>query len=289
MRKVGVPQQKARQRDLLKTKPFELTRSAHDGTGSTDAARSREAPHVVRRRFREGCSACFGARMRFLVCASVLVLAPACTGHRPAVAARLQECGLASEGEISAALSAAFYEPNDCYRGCLAGASCEDLGAALCGTSIELLLRCDQLCAHRCADGSLIGVERVCDGAMQCEDGSDEASCPTFDCGDGNVLPARVRCDGAPNCSSGADERGCGFAECATEWGERVSVEPYRCDGYMHCLDGSDERACPEHRCEDGESVPTYRGEPRCDGWRQCRDGSDEDGCAALTPMCATP
>lgn len=224
--------------------------------------------------------------MRALSLASVLAVG--CTGGVSALDARLVECGLVSEGELGPTVTASFYQPDDCYRGCLAEAECEELRGALCATSIDALRRCDGRCAHRCANGALVVPDARCDGRDQCGDGSDEEGCETFECG-GVRIAVGARCNGSWDCPDGADERGCtgSGSVCTGLYGEMV-YEWARCDGVHHCRDGADERGCGEHVCADGQTIP-HRIETslRCDGWSACRDRSDEEGCATLTPMCA--
>lgn len=229
-------------------------------------------------------------RTALLVLASSFSTLAACTATDP-IAVRLEQCGLIGEGTVGSQFDGAFYAPNECYRACLGGAGCEELEAALCRSSLELLIRCDQRCAHRCADGALIAVEAVCDGVETCEGGEDEMGCPTFTCRDGTVLPARARCDGSSSCSDGEDEIGCpGVFRCESTWGEPLAGRWYECSGYVECADGSDERDCPEHVCEDGTRIAHRQDEaPRCDGRWHCRDGSDERDCAQLVLMCSTP
>ncbi len=184
-----------------------------------------------------------------------------------------------SEGYARTIVATRFYVPDACYDECLAGASCEELRATLCGESIDLLVRCDQRCAFHCTDGALVALEAVCDGRPQCSDGIDEAGCPSFSCNDGTPLPLASHCNGFTECAGGEDERDC---PCPTsQW--------LRCDGVMHCPDGADERDCSTFQCADGQEIPYFEVGPRCDGWRRCNDGSDELDCAMLTPICAMP
>lgn len=210
----------------------------------------------------------------------------ACTGG-VSIPARLQQCGILGEGEIGPPIERLFYAPNDCYRACLSEASCEDLRSTLCGSSIDLLLRCDRRCAARCDDGSLIAVEALCDGTQHCVGGEDERDCPTFRCSDGTELLSRLRCDGWNHCLGGEDEQDCpGQLSCRGRSGEMLGPS-FQCDGFEQCVDGSDERSCFTHRCDDGTELLRRPGRGvRCDEFRHCPDGSDEEGCAQLVLMC---
>jgi hypothetical protein len=201
------------------------------------------------------------------------------------VASRLQACGLMSEGELGSQLQGRLYAPTECYEACLGSASCDELNELLCGGALTLRRRCDERCAYRCGDGTLFGVERRCDGAMNCADGSDEAGCATWSC-DATTLPARVRCDGYLSCADGSDERDCGYATSCD--GGRTLYGWERCDGYPHCIDGTDEQDCLELVCDDGQRFTVREPDQgRCDGWALCRDGSDERGCATLSVSCS--
>ena len=208
-----------------------------------------------------------------------------CASEHAALAARLETCGLLTEGQRGTRTLSAIYAPDDCYDQCLAEASCAELEQALCRSSVSLLVRCDEQCAFRCEDGGLLGPERVCDGSPQCMGGEDERDCNfPLVCRDGSRVPG-ARCDGAWNCGDGSDEEGCSAQMCdGARW-----LNPWeRCDGFENCSDGADERGCPTHTCGDGRTV-TYRSaseHPVCNGWAQCGDGSDERDCAQLMFMC---
>ena len=196
------------------------------------------------------------------------------------LSARLRGCGLLSGGTVGATTLERFYAPDACYQDCLGSGSCDELAGVLCGTSIALPLRCDERCALRCDDGSLIGVEALCNGVAQCADGTDEEGCERVECGDGTGLPQSARCDGWAQCSDGADEAGCPTCDGA------VLESWMRCNGSAECDDGNDERGCPTYTCANGVVVTNRYRDPRCDGSMHCDDGSDEEGCASLTPMC---
>lgn len=159
---------------------------------------------------------------------------------------RLRACGIVSEGYLP---RLNFYD-DACYRACFAGAECDALLGAICRTDVSLLVECDQQCAPRCDDGSLIGLERVCNGFEDCEGGEDEEGCAPYVCDDGQEL-------------MGSD---------------------HRCNGWSGCRDGSDEEGCaPDFVCGDGTEYQVHH---RCNGWTICEDGSDEEGCATFLATC---
>lgn len=172
--------------------------------------------------------------------ALALVLLAGCSADNSnapgAVGDRLRECGLISEGELPY-LPFQLYAPTACYRDCLAGASCTQLEDAMCN-GIDLGRICDERCAYRCGDDSLIAPDQECDGIMQCSDGEDEVGCPV------GVEPScarAVECDGYPQCADGRDELDCPMWTC--DGGQEY---PYsvRCNGWNSCTDGSDELDC---------------------------------------------
>lgn len=228
-----------------------------------------------------------GLLLASVSCLSLLAGSMAgCASERAALAAQLESCGLLTEGTVGPRTLDAVYAPDACYEQCLAEASCEQLSAALCRTSLDLLLACDARCAVRCGDGSLLGVERRCDGFAQCADGSDEEGCQfALVCNDGRGVPG-ARCDGSYNCPGGEDEQGCPSTTMMCDGGRWVGAWE-RCDGYTACADGRDEAGCPTFTCRDGRRITHRPGDdPRCNGWTQCGDSSDELGCAQLVTMC---
>lgn len=200
------------------------------------------------------------------------------------LAAQLEGCGLLTEGEVGPNVLARFYAPTACYQECLGSATCEELDQLVCGGALELRRRCDQRCAFRCGDGTLIAVEQRCDGWNACADGADEAGCEMWTCRDGAQVPAARRCDRGWHCPDGSDEEGCGWPTRCDD-GRPLSTWDL-CDGYAACFDGADERGCPQHVCDDGTVITTRIGAGRCDGWSQCPDGSDERDCANVRASC---
>ncbi|XP_063688328.1 low-density lipoprotein receptor-related protein 1B-like [Bolinopsis microptera] len=159
----------------------------------------------------------------------------------------------------------------------------------------------------RCLENSF-----VCDGEVQCDDGSDESDCedPTdiscreeqFTCADRKrCLENSFVCDGEVQCDDGSDESDCEDPTdiscreeqftCADR--KRCLENSFVCDGEVQCDDGSDESDCEDptdiscreeqftcadrKRCLENSFV--------CDGEVQCDDGSDESDCEDPTDI----
>lgn len=70
-----------------------------------------------------------------------------------------------------------------------------------------------------CKSGGILNIERVCDGRLDCYDGSDEVKelcyrtvCPVgqFRCHYGACISREMKCNGIRNCADGSDEAQCG-------------------------------------------------------------------------------
>jgi hypothetical protein len=108
----------------------------------------------------------------------------------------------------------------------------------------------------QCQYSGCIPLTRVCDGAINCLDGSDESE---HVCGANSCLPGQFRCK---------------YGACIADW--------RMCNGMANCPDASDEsaEACKKRVCRDNEfqckygaCIPASR---ICDSRKHCYDGSDE-------------
>uniref|UniRef100_A0A8C2ZW02 Low density lipoprotein receptor a n=1 Tax=Cyclopterus lumpus TaxID=8103 RepID=A0A8C2ZW02_CYCLU len=159
-----------------------------------------------------------------------------------------------------------------------------------------------------CGNGQCVSSAFLCDDEADCDDGSDEASCPpitcsgaSFQCNHGVCVPRLWACDGDADCSDGSDEwpQNCGTTAHNSAPAHQCSSLEFRCgsgecihsswkcDGGADCLDQSDEAACAhstcrpdEFECGDGTCI---HGSRQCNHQYDCRDMSDETGCVNAT------
>uniref|UniRef100_A0A8C6U760 Low density lipoprotein receptor a n=1 Tax=Neogobius melanostomus TaxID=47308 RepID=A0A8C6U760_9GOBI len=158
----------------------------------------------------------------------------------------------------------------------------------------------------RCGTGQCVSTSFVCDDESDCEDGSDEVSCPpitcssaSFRCNSSTCIPRLWACDEDADCNDGSDEWPSNCRSQTTVGAKRCSAMEFRCgngecihgswrcDGGVDCLDRSDEANCArttcrpdEFECGDGSCI---HGSRQCDHQYDCRDMSDELGCVNVT------
>ncbi|XP_072941185.1 modular serine protease-like [Epargyreus clarus] len=150
----------------------------------------------------------------------------------------------------------------------------------------------------QCRDGGCIRFDSKCDGAVDCQDGSDEtyplcknSTCQSnhFRCAYGACVDGTAPCNGVQECADNSDEElGRCFNETKVVRGKFTCDNKQQipatdlCDGAPNCGDGSDEtlRACADITCVGYAFKCSYgacvdKGSD-CDGKQDCADNSDE-------------
>ncbi|XP_055850558.1 uncharacterized protein LOC129915119 [Episyrphus balteatus] len=164
-----------------------------------------------------------------------------------------------------------------------------------------------------CNSGQCIGLDKHCNGIIDCRDKSDETvhecfdeSCPSFAfrCAYGACVAESAKCNGITDCVDNSDEAlslcsddfnktntKCRFDQFECTSGQCISLDK-SCDGYPDCNDESDETVdecasldCPTYafQCGYGACIMMYK---KCNGIPDCIDGSDESYklCSQLLP-----
>ncbi|XP_034240329.1 modular serine protease-like isoform X2 [Thrips palmi] len=174
-------------------------------------------------------------------------------------------------------------------------------------------------CSFRCSSGSCIDVDRVCDGARDCDDGSDEtrsqcssnSACPglSFRCDYGACVDADAKCNGVGDCADGSDEhpricnRGQGNGQGSQgngQGGQWNNGNGQGGNGQGSQWNNGNNRPRPpglglannpptsgcrgeEYRCANGQCVDNT---VVCDGRKDCKDGSDETYTQCYSVKC---
>jgi hypothetical protein len=170
--------------------------------------------------------------------------------------ARLRECGSLGPGRYAGCANYGD-AAETCELGCITSASCAAVVDYFCAAGDEIF-DCQGACIGEmpvlCSDGMRFPYVYRCDGLEDCAGGEDEAGCTetgTVKCRNvAERIAGVLVCNGVVNCSDGSDEpQGCSDEFTCAD-GVPLPVL-YACDGIVDCLDGSDEPSdCAQATCE---------------------------------------
>ncbi|XP_076456714.1 G-protein coupled receptor GRL101-like [Babylonia areolata] len=148
----------------------------------------------------------------------------------------------------------------------------------------------------QCNMSHCIDVIRRCDLSQDCEDGSDEENCETYQCPSTHIkcdnhfcVPQDFTCNFVDDCGDNSDEANCEPRQCyPTEFrcdNQECVAMTFLCDGQYDCKDHSDELPsnCDRHyQCAIGFYILDAL---KCDGWEDCAfTHDDEFNCRTCRP-----